>query len=297
MKIILSASRRTDIPAFYIDWFMDRIAAGFFETVNPYNQKKTKVPATPDHVHTIVFWSKNFSRFLSEEYGEALRAIGYHLFFHFTVNSEIAFLEPHLPPLSQRLEQAAALCQRFGPDTVSWRFDPICFFTGPDGRLGNNLTDFPEIAKQMASFGVSRCITSFMDHYAKIKRRPRPWDEFRFIDPDMTKKIQVLEHMSKIMASLDMELHLCSEKQILSALPQALGVKASRCISGNRIKEIAGGEVSLKKDTGQRIKQGCGCTVSTDIGIYHQHPCYHNCLFCYANPKPVMTNKLKKSDL
>ncbi len=287
MKIILSASRRTDIPAFYMDWFMDRIHAGFFETINPYNQKKTMVPATQDHVHAIVFWSKNFSRFLSENYGETLLAKGYHLFFHFTVNSEIAFLEPRLPPLAQRLEQAAALCQRFGPDTVSWRFDPICFFTGPNGRLANNLTDFPKIAEKMASFGMGQCITSFMDHYAKINRRPVPYDGFRFIDPGLDKKIAVIARMAKIAASLEMDLRLCCEKQTLSALPQAVGVKASSCISGQRLKNIFGGEVSLKKDTGQRVTQGCGCTVSTDIGIYSQHPCYHNCLFCYANPKPA----------
>ncbi|MEZ4550983.1 MAG: DUF1848 family protein [Desulfobacterales bacterium] len=113
MKIILSASRRTDIPAFYIDWFMDRIAA-VFETVNPYNQKKTRVPATPDHVHTIVFWSKNFSRFLSEEYGEALRAIGYHLFFHFTVNSEIAFWSPVSRPFRNGLNRQQPCAKGLG---------------------------------------------------------------------------------------------------------------------------------------------------------------------------------------
>jgi hypothetical protein len=287
MKIILSASRRTDIPAFYMDWFMDRIGAGFFETVNPYNQKKTIVPATPDHAHTIVFWSKNFSRFLSEDYGEALRANGYHLFFQFTVNTEIPFLEPRLPPLAQRLEQAAALCRNFGPDTVSWRFDPICFYTTENGEIGNNLSDFSKIAEKMAAAGVTRCITSFMDHYGKIKRRPVPYDGFRFVDPDRDQKIQVLERLAKITASFDMELHVCCEKETLSTLPQAIGVKAGSCISGHRIKEIFGGSVSLKKDTGQRIKQGCGCTVSTDIGIYNRHPCYHNCLFCYANPKPA----------
>jgi hypothetical protein len=175
----------------------------------------------------------------------------------------------------------------FGRETVSWRFDPVCFFSGPDGLLENNLKNFPEIAEQMASFGVKRCITSFMDHYAKISRRPRPWDGFRFIDPDLDKKIEVIERTAKVTASLDMELYLCCEKQILSTLAPACGVKASSCISGHRIKKIFGGDVSLKRDTGQRVKQGCGCTVSTDIGIYSRHPCYHNCLFCYANPKPA----------
>ena len=81
MKIVISASRRTDIPAFYMDWFMQQIEQGCFEVINPYNRKATVVTATPDNVHTIVFWSKNFGPFIEGGYGQMLAAMGYNLFF------------------------------------------------------------------------------------------------------------------------------------------------------------------------------------------------------------------------
>ena len=284
-KIVISASRRTDIPAFYMKWFMDRIDKGFFETVNPYNQKKSIVPATPDHVHTIVFWSKDFARFIDGGYGEQLRKKGFHLFFNFTINSKNAILEPGIPPLEKRLEQAQKLCKKFGPETVSWRFDPICFYTLPDGSEKNNLIDFRKIADDLGAFGVQRCITSFMDHYSKIDRRPKPYAKFEFHDPDMDIKIKILQGMASILVPKKMTLYTCCEKEVLSAMPEETNIQNSSCIPNRLLQDLFGGSLSYQKDAGQRIKQGCGCMVSKDIGLYKQQPCYHNCLFCYANPK------------
>jgi len=283
-KIVISASRRTDIPAFYMDWFMDRIDKGFFETVNPYNQKKSIVPATPDHVHTIVFWSKNFARFIDGGFGEQLKKRGFHLFFNFTVNSDSPILEPNIPAIEKRLEQARILCKRFSPETVSWRFDPICFYTLPNRTMENNLESFSKIADQMGSYGIIRCVTSFMDHYSKIDRRPKPYAEFEFHDPDMDTKIKILQKMESILVPKKMKLYTCCEKKVLSAMPEETNIQNSSCIPNRLLKDLFGGKLSLKKDTGQRISLGCGCMVSTDIGLYKQHPCYHNCLFCYANP-------------
>lgn len=283
-KIVISASRRTDIPAFYMDWFMDRINKGFFETVNPYNQKKTVVPATPDDVHTIVFWSKDFTCFIDGNFGERLREKGYHLFFNFTINAESIILEPNIPPLENRLAQAASLCEKFGHETIQWRFDPICFYTLPDGSIQNNLSGFSKIAKHLASLKIERCITSFMDHYAKIKNRPAPYEGFSFIDPPMDEKIFVLKKMEAAIAPFHIKLQTCCEHDVLAALPPESAITGSSCIPSRLFVDLFGGTLSFKKDMGQRIKQGCGCMVSTDIGIYAQQPCYHNCRFCYANP-------------
>ena len=87
LKQILSVSRRTDIPAFYMPWFMDQVTRGLIEVVNPFNQKVRQVNVSPERVHTMVFWSKNFRPFLADRYGERFQAMGYHLFFNFTVNS------------------------------------------------------------------------------------------------------------------------------------------------------------------------------------------------------------------
>ena len=105
-QIVISASRRTDIPAFYMPWFMEQISKGEFEVVNPFNQRVSVVPAAPNEGHTIVFWSKNFGPFLHEDFDRRLQDSGYHLFFNFTINSVLPALEPNVPPLGERLERA-----------------------------------------------------------------------------------------------------------------------------------------------------------------------------------------------
>lgn len=288
-QIVLSASRRTDIPAFYMDWFMDQIHCGKFEVTNPYNGRVSTVPASPDRVHTIVFWSKNFGLFIESGHGDALLKKGYRLFFNFTVNSEASELEPCVPALPDRLTQLERLCQLFGPDAVNWRFDPVCFYSIGDTIPVNNLGDFVQIADRAASIGINRCVTSFLDDYPKIQKRLQMRNNgercFKFVDPSPEKKLTVLLEMEDILSKKGIDLLVCCEKEIRRRLPEDSNIKDSACISNSLLTHIYGGNLSLRRDTGQRIRDGCGCQVSVDIGSYRKHPCYHNCLFCYANPK------------
>ena len=265
-------------------WFMDRIKSGVFEVVNPFNRQTRKVCVTPAHVHTIVFWSKDFSQFLKHNYGEKLQKAGYHLFFNFTVNSEAPLLEPNVPTLDVRLKQLKQLCNRFGPDTINWRFDPICYCNNRKGAIQDNLHDLTRISEKAAVSGIKRCITSFMDPYSKIKKRLASIPAFSFSDPPLKKKKHTILKMEKALAVYKINLKLCCEKEILEALPEDTTVASSACIPNDLLVELFGGELNLKKDAGQRTSKGCGCKVSVDIGSYQHHPCYHNCLFCYANP-------------
>ncbi|MBW2538207.1 MAG: DUF1848 family protein [Deltaproteobacteria bacterium] len=283
-KIVISASRRTDIPAFYMQWMMEQIEKGVFEVVNPYNRRVTLVPATPDKVHTIVFWSKNFGPFIKGGFGKLLQKEGYHLFFNFTINSNSPFLEPNVPPLEERLEQLDYLCSRFDSTTVNWRFDPLCFYTINNGRIYDNLDDFPYIAKRAAQSGIQRCITSFMDHYPKIQKRTASINGLSFFDPPDEKKKEILLNMEKALRAKKIRLQTCCEKKLIEVLPEYSTITKSACIPNDFLEKLFGGNLSLKCDKGQRIKDGCGCMVSVDIGSYHLHPCWHNCLFCYANP-------------
>jgi hypothetical protein len=269
-----------------MSWFIDRIKSGFFEVANPYNRQTRLIPATPAEVHTIVFWSKNFQPFLKENCGKKLQKAGYNLFFNFTINSESPQLEPHMPPLEVRLDQLKQLCERFGSRAINWRFDPICFFKtrSHDGGIQDNLNDLDRIAEKAAEHGIKRCITSFMDPYPKIEKRLAALPGFSFSDPPIETKKQIVLNMEKVLASGNINLKLCCEKDVLDALPDNTSVTQSACIPSDLLMELFGGNPTLKKDTGQRIQKGCGCRVSVDIGSYHQHPCYHNCLFCYANP-------------
>ncbi len=198
---VLSASRRTDIPAFYLDWFMAHIEQEEFTITNPYNQVSRKVTVNADQFHSIVFWSKNYDQFLRTRTGEALTKKGFNLYFNFTINSASVILEPNLPGLNQRLDQLETLVNRFGCKSVSWRFDPVCFYTArkksdtqKEGKkLHNNLDDFNKIAEHAASLGIKKCVTSFFDSYKKIDRRlarlkERHQTDLAFFQPSLEKK-------------------------------------------------------------------------------------------------------------
>ena len=331
-SVVISASRRTDIPAFYMKWFMEHIEKGFFETINPYNGVKKVIDASCANIHTIVFWSKNFRPFLESGSGEKLKKMGYNLFFNFTINSQSKLLEPNIPPLEERFAQLEELCCKFKPETINWRFDPICFYR-PDNsgnncyqlnnktnnfnqknnssngffqkdndinnennennenieNIENNLIDFQSIAEKARECGITRCVTSFNDDYAKIRKRIRylkskgknPPD---FIYPDNAKKVEIILRMEKLLKAKQISLFTCCENEVFSLLPHDTSVAENACIPGRLLKEIFGGHPVTKRDYGQRSKKGCRCTKSIDVGSYDLHPCFHNCLFCYANP-------------
>ncbi|MBS3809260.1 MAG: DUF1848 domain-containing protein [Desulfobacterales bacterium] len=289
-RIVISASRRTDIPAFYMDWFMAGIERGFFTVKNPFNRTSYTVSAAVQDVHTIVFWSKDFGRFTDKDFGRILQKKGYNLFFNFTLNSDSDLLEPNIRPVEHRIDQAGELCRRFGSETLQWRFDPICFYR-TNGKTENNLDDFEYIAQNLAKMGVGWCVTSFADIYTKMRRRTAADKNFEWIDPPMEKKIRVITRMQQVLEKLGMNLYTCCEKQVIEALPPDSGIEPSACIPNRYLAELFGGGLSFQRDSGQRKEMGCGCMTSKDIGGYADQPCFHNCLYCYANPKAKTVNE------
>ena len=283
-SIVISASRRTDIPAFFMPWFMQGIARGEFEVTHPFTRRVARVVATAPPVHTIVFWSKNFGPFLEGGYGRRLHELGYHLYFQFTVNSRHLLIEPHLPGLDRRIEQIQRLCDQFGPAAVNWRFDPICFYRSRKTGLGSNLEDIDRIAEAAAAAGIRRCTTSFMDVYAKIAKRTARRPGFDFVDPSFEEKIALLLALEGRLATRGIELCTCCESELLSALPAHSTIRAAACIPSARLMQLYGGHLSLRRDSGQRVKAGCECRASVDVGSYDRHRCRHNCLYCYARP-------------
>ena len=264
---------------------MNQIDSGVFEIQNPYNGRVSCISATPDKVHGIVFWSKDFGPFIQGSYGDRLIQRGYQLFFNFTINSTDLLLEPSVPSLSERLEQLACLCRRFDKRCIHWRFDPICFYQFLGQERHHNLHDFLQIAGAAGDCGIQTCITSFMDHYPKIHRRARSINGFSFLDPPDDQKMDILMKMETILQSRCIRLRICCEPELMGQLPPHSKIGNSSCISGHLLVEIFGERLRIRKDRGQRIQKGCGCQTSVDIGSYTRHPCYHNCLFCYANPK------------
>jgi hypothetical protein len=301
---ILSASRRTDIPGWYTPWFLDRIEKGYFFVTNPFNRQSRRVNATPEDIHTIVFWSKNYGPFLDLSAHNILAQKGFHLFFNFTINTPLKELEPGLPDLSDRLEQARRIARDLSPLQVAWRFDPICFYE-KDGRVFNNLDAFEYIAWQLSQMGIKQCVTSFYDPYkkvvARIKRMAGPGSPMiKFIDPGMDRKAKIIRNMAQFLKPLGMDLFLCCEKELMEAAGLQAYASSNACINGHRYKSLFGGNPETRKDYGQRRKKGCQCTRSFDIGSYEDHPCFHNCLFCYARTgldikKPAMGTQPKSN--
>jgi hypothetical protein len=283
-SIVISASRRTDIPAFFMPWFMQGIARGEFEVAHPFTRRVSRVAATVPPVHTIVFWSKNFGPFLEGGYGRRLQEMGYHLYFQFTLNPQNLLIEPHLPGLDRRIEQFQRLCDQFGPAAVNWRFDPICFYRFRGDGLRNNVVDIDRIAEAAAVAGIRGCTTSFMDLYAKIAKRTARRPGFDFVDPSPEEKINLLLTLESRMAAHGIGLFTCCESELLSALPAHSKIRAGACIASARLMELYGGNLSLARDSGQRVKAGCECRASVDVGSYDRHRCRHNCLYCYARP-------------
>ena len=284
-KRVLSVSRRTDVPAFYMEWFMEQLDQGFFSVENPYSRNVSLVSVSPENTDTLVFWSKNFNVFLEKGYGEMLRGMGYHLFFNFTVNSKDRLLEPNVPELSERLSQLEDLAGRFGSRSVTWRFDPICHYVGPDGLMQDNLGDVVRIAERAAKARIERCVTSFADLYGKVLKRAKTIPGFSFVDPPLDAKRDIIVNLEKTLTPMGISLYLCCEKELAQTLPLGSTVRESACIPNPLISELSGSRLSAARDGGQRKNKGCGCYVSKDIGSYSSQPCFHNCLFCYANPK------------
>lgn len=287
-KIVISASRRTDIPAFYMPQFMELIKRGYFSVKNPFSGTTRIGSAKPDYVHSIAFWSKDYTRFIKGEYGQRLQDMGYNLFFHFTLNTHILFLEPGLPQIFRRIKQFEQLARLVSPEAVTWRFDPICFFrqAQTNGKVHNNLGDFPDLAKAAADAGITRCVTSFTDLYGKVLKRLARNEDVILADPAIERKREVLSRMAEKLGELGMSLFTCCEKELISGPDAVTGVSPSACIDHDLLMKLYGPGLSRKRDRGQRSSRGCQCQESFDVGDYTAHPCYHRCLYCYANPAP-----------
>lgn len=280
MKQVISCSRRTDVPAFYLPWLIKCIKRGYAEVLNWHNNRWYKVSLRPEDVHTVVLWSKNFRPFLAHR----LHFNDYHLFYNFTLNS-CPRLEPKLPPLQERLAQMRELIELYGIERVQWRFDPIVLW---DIGRKSNLDGFELLAEEVSRLGITRCYFSFATWYPKVGARLQRMG-FPFYHPSLEERCEIAGNLADIAGNHGITLFACCNDELVGVN----GINKAHCIDGGVLSLLAGESCALKKDEGQR--PDCGCTKSRDIGSYNNMPCYHACLYCYANPAPFKAN-LKKSN-
>jgi len=278
MRTVISASRRTDIPAHYYEWLREGLERDEVEVTQPVNQRVSTVSLRDDDVHTLVLWSKDFGRVIRDlEFWRRHR-----LFFNFTLN-DCDFLEPHVPPLEQRIEQMRILAESFGSERINWRFDPVVYWD--DGRR-NNLSGFSVLADRMAAIGVRRCTFSFMTVYRKTILRGRRLGII-FHDPPLEQKREVAEWLARETRRRGILLLNCCN----AGLEGIENLERGRCIDGRLLAELTGEPCPIERERTQRPQ--CGCTVSRDIGSYWM-VCGHACSYCYANPANTQAQKNEK---
>lgn len=276
MKTIISASRRTDIPAFYLNWFQDKIKSGKVEFTNPfYKQNKKIVKLDPDHVHWIVFWSRNYGHFIQQK--DFFK--DYNLFFHFTILPKSA-MEKSALPFEKALAQIRILSETYGPEMIIWRYDPIVhWIDNKTITCNHNLKKFEELCKKISSFGIRRCYFSFVHAYQKYERRfAKTFPDWQIYNLSLNEQLVIIEKMAGISEKFDIVLYSCCNDALLNH-PE---VKKGRCIDGGLFNELdAAKNVSVAKAPS---RSDCGCTRSIDIGDYIKQPCHYGCIYCYANP-------------
>jgi hypothetical protein len=276
MKSVISASRRTDIPAHYLNWFMNKIDEGEVIVQNPfYKRNFTRIDLTPDSVEWIVFWSRNYTNFLKN------RSFfdRYRLFFHFTIISHHPLLEK--VKISQRkvIRQMEELVKHYGSDHIIWRYDPVvCWEDG--GKIVSNYSksDFELYCHEFSALGLKRCYFSYVSDYTKFKKRfQTKYPGLKILSSDIAEFSPILEEMRKISAYSGIGLFSCCNDANVG-----FNTEKGRCISGSLLNRLTGKK--LVSEAKNPTREDCGCTRSVDIGDYLKQPCHFGCIYCYANP-------------
>jgi DNA repair photolyase len=281
--MIISASRRTDIPAFYAEWFMNRIRDGFLYTRNPFNAHQIKkVSLLPQDVEAIVFWTRNPEKLIP--YLDELDEKQYNYYFQYTITGYPRTLEKSVPNPTRSIDTFIKLSDKIGSGKVIWRYDPILLsnYVGIDDhkRL------FSKIVQSLEG-KTKRVVISFADLYKKTERNLNAVEGLVYNDITANNDaiLDLSEFMVKTALQHGMSIKSCAEEIDLLNV----GIEHGKCIDEEILKSEFELSLNPKKDKGQR--EACGCIKSIDIGEYNT--CLHGCSYCYAtfNEKTVIKNK------
>lgn len=270
--MIISASRRTDIPAFYAEWMVRRLQAGYCTVANPYNKNQvTRISLKPEDVDAIVFWTRNPRPLIP--YLDELDSRGYRYYFQFTILGYPREIDAKCPPAVAAVKTFRELAERLGPKQVIWRYDPIVFtgMTPPPFHQEN----FQRLAESLRGH-TSRVVISIMDMYRKIEKRLKKLEGTpAAVRPCSGADFEALMRgLAELARDNGMEIVSCAEEVDL----RPFGIQPGKCVDDRVIAEAFGIEVRATKDPAQR--KACGCIVSRDIGMYES--CLFGCEYCYA---------------
>jgi len=279
--MIISASRRTDIPCYYSQWFMKCIRAGHVLTRNPMNHAQlSKVPLSPEVVDCIVFWTKDAANIMP--YLGELDALGYNYYFQFTLTPYDRALEPNLRPKAEIEEAFIKLSKRIGRKRVVWRYDPIILNDTLD--INYHKAQFIRMCDKLSPY-TDTVVISFVDMYAKLEKR-RDVQGRPFVRPITEDEIAELSaFIGKTAKEHSIRAAACCESGDLLKY----GIEKSACIDRARIEKICGIKLLARVSKDKNQREGCGCCASIDIGAYNT--CLNGCVYCYANDSAESTKR------
>lgn len=284
--MIVSASRRTDIPAFYGQWFHNRVRAGSFVRINPFNpSQRADVSLKPEDVDAFVFWTKNPAPFF--DYLDYLDDAGYAYYFQFTLNDYPHVFEPGLPDVNERIGSFIKLSDRIGPERILWRYDPIILSSATP--IQYHLFRIKKLAAKLEG-KTSRLTVSLIHYYKKLDSRLRRISgergiQFRIVDSNERAGLvsEVFEAIGEIAEGCGMDAVSCAEE----ADTAGCAVQPGACVDGGLVNRITGHKKKYRRDQSQR--KHCRCVESIDMGVYDT--CPHLCAYCYANSREGLVKK------
>ena len=285
--MIISVSRRTDIPAFYASWLMNRVRAGYCTVPNPFNRKQVSyVSLDPEEVEAIVFWTRNPEPLLS--YLDELDSRGFCYYFLYTLVNYPKQIDPYSPSLEKSVDVFRRLAERIGPERIIWRYDPIVLSNIT--QLTYHVDKFSCIAERLKGYS-HRSVICFMDDYRKASKRVRALAKEKVVlhssdnlgDEELDTFIPPLVDAAKANGIV---LKSCAED--IDMTPY--GVKPGKCIDDDLIRDLFRYDPSSQKDPSQRKE--CRCAVSKDIGMYDS--CLYGCTYCYATQSFELSRKNHK---
>ena len=276
--MIVSVSRRCDIPRFQFKWFMERLKVGFVDAVNPFNARQIKrIPLVPmkegldsaEGVDAFVFWTRDPRKILAN--ADELTERGFPFYVMVTLTAYPSALEPSMISASKVLAGMKALALKIGPEKLIWRYDPVILsnLTNEDFHRAN----FNELALNLAG-SVRRVIVSLYNEYPKTKTRFDGLQRAGVLQLlDAASLPQLLAGFAKSAEAAGLEIQSCAEKENYTSL----GIKPGACIDAAIMQKLFGLEFA-GKDKNQRPH--CLCCKSVDIGAYGL--CAAHCVYCYA---------------
>ena len=265
--MILSVSRRTDIPAFYAEWFMERLRQKYVLVRNPFNiHSISRIPLSPENVDAIIFWTKNSKPI--HKYLDEIDNLKYKYYFQYTITPYKNDLEEKVQDKKEIVETFKKLSEKIGSEKVILRYDPIIL--SDNYTIDFHKKAFARLCDLLAPY-TKKIVFSFLDDYKKISKNIK---QLNIKEISAEEMCIMAEYFADTAKKYNLIIESCAEQIDL----ERFGINHGKCIDDELIEKITGYKLSVGRDN---QRNACGCIKCIDIGEYNT--CMHKCLYCYAN--------------